>query len=330
MVSDARQPEHPIIYANPHFSVITGYELPEILGHNCRFLQGPDTDQATVAAIRRAIGEQRVFRGEILNYRKDGMPFWNLLLLYPLNDTHGELEYYVGIQTDITEIKQREHDNQERIHTTRLANMATALAHDMSNLLAATNAAIDLAKRPSKAGSAAASLDLAASAIGRAQRISRQLLRYARNNTPDRFTTDIRQVLNDVRSTEQHLVHIVGAEDTVLVDGDRIQLEQVFGNLLSNAVNASPPEKPITFRISTNQGFAVIEVIDQGCGIPVDELTTIFEPFHSRRTKNGTGLGLAIAERIITSHNGTITVDSRVGEGSTFTVRLPLEQAPAK
>ncbi|MEG3977079.1 PAS domain-containing protein, partial [Microcoleus sp. herbarium8] len=78
-ISDATLPDQPIVYCNPAFEQITGYSMGEIIGHNCRFLQGPDTDRAAVAKIRAALKEQRDCKVVLKNYRKDGTPFWNEL-----------------------------------------------------------------------------------------------------------------------------------------------------------------------------------------------------------------------------------------------------------
>jgi two-component system, cell cycle sensor histidine kinase and response regulator CckA len=108
LITDPNQPDNPIIYANPAFFRITGYESEEIIGRNCRFLQGADTDPETVARLRQAIQQQREIKTTLLNYRKDGQPFWNELKISPVLSETGELLYFVGFQTDVTEQKQAE------------------------------------------------------------------------------------------------------------------------------------------------------------------------------------------------------------------------------
>ncbi|MFC7607858.1 PAS domain-containing protein [Teichococcus aestuarii] len=89
IVTDARAKDHPIIFANNAFLKMTGYSLDEILGTNCRFLQGPDTDRETVASVRAAISERREIATEILNYRKNGSTFWNALFVSPSTTPRG-------------------------------------------------------------------------------------------------------------------------------------------------------------------------------------------------------------------------------------------------
>jgi PAS domain S-box-containing protein len=108
VIADINQPDEPVIYANQGFYNITGYSPQEVLGKNCRFLQGADTDPNTIEAIEKSIVSGETFEGEILNYKKDGTPFWNYLRLYPITDQRGKTNYMAGFQSDITERKQME------------------------------------------------------------------------------------------------------------------------------------------------------------------------------------------------------------------------------
>ncbi len=103
LAADPSQPDNPIVFSNPAFTEMTGYEYEEIVGRNCRFLQGPDTDQTVTSEIREAIAARRNFHGVLRNYRKDGMPFWNELTISPVCDNTGKLISVVGLQTDVTE-----------------------------------------------------------------------------------------------------------------------------------------------------------------------------------------------------------------------------------
>jgi len=107
-ISDNRQPDNPIVYANLGFERLTGYSRDAALGENCRFLQGEDSQQEAIEEIRDAIREERSCSVEILNYRKDGAPFWNRLSITPILDTEGHATHFLGIQSDITERKEYE------------------------------------------------------------------------------------------------------------------------------------------------------------------------------------------------------------------------------
>lgn len=107
LVTDPSLPDNPIVYINRGFERLTGYAASEILGTNCRFLQGADTDQTGVALLRDAIAAAKPVVVELRNYRKDGTMFWNELHVTPIFK-HGKLRYFFGVQHDITERKATE------------------------------------------------------------------------------------------------------------------------------------------------------------------------------------------------------------------------------
>nr|AML77202.1 putative LOV domain-containing protein [Digitalis purpurea] len=102
VVSDASKPDHPIMYASAGFFKMTGYTSREVIGRNCRFLQGKDTDPDDVAKIRIALEEGSTYCGRLLNYKKDGNPFWNLLTIAPIKDEAGKLLKYIGMQVEVS------------------------------------------------------------------------------------------------------------------------------------------------------------------------------------------------------------------------------------
>jgi PAS domain S-box-containing protein len=103
-LSDPAQPDNPIVYANEAFELITGYDRDEILGRNCRFLQGEDREQPEIERIREAMREEKPVKVTLRNYRKDGTLFYNQFSLRPIFDLEGRLIYYLGIQYDVTEM----------------------------------------------------------------------------------------------------------------------------------------------------------------------------------------------------------------------------------
>nr|AML78509.1 putative LOV domain-containing protein [Santalum acuminatum] len=100
VITDPRLPDNPIIYASDSFLELTEYSREEILGRNCRFLQGPETDHGTVSKIRDAVREQGEITVQLINYTKSGKKFWNLFHLQPMRDQKGELQYFIGVQLD--------------------------------------------------------------------------------------------------------------------------------------------------------------------------------------------------------------------------------------
>lgn len=113
IATDPRRPDNPIVFMNPAFERLTGYPEEEVVGRNCRFLQGPDTDRAEVNRIKEAIDDQRFGYNEVLNYRRDGTSFWNALHVSPVYNDDGELVYFFGSQWNVSERVEGE----QRLHT---------------------------------------------------------------------------------------------------------------------------------------------------------------------------------------------------------------------
>ncbi|WP_158747710.1 PAS domain-containing protein [Acidisphaera sp. L21] len=103
VITDPAQSDNPIVFCNVAFQKLAGYSREEIIGKNCRFLQGPDTDPATVAKIRDAIRGGRAIDVDLLNYRKDGTIFWNALYLSPVRDKAGVIRFFFASQLDVTD-----------------------------------------------------------------------------------------------------------------------------------------------------------------------------------------------------------------------------------
>jgi PAS domain S-box-containing protein len=103
VISDPRLPDNPIIACNSAFETLTGYTHDEVIGRNCRFLTGPDSEPELIEALREGIREHRPVMVEILNYKKNGAPFRNAVMVAPLFDGEGKLEYFLGSQMEINE-----------------------------------------------------------------------------------------------------------------------------------------------------------------------------------------------------------------------------------
>ena len=108
VVSDPNRPNNPLVYVNDPFLRLSGFSREEVLGQNCRLLQGPETLDYSIQSIRNQIATGDSIHTELLNYRKDGTPFWNELVIQPLRDEKGTLLFYIGLQTDVTNRKQTE------------------------------------------------------------------------------------------------------------------------------------------------------------------------------------------------------------------------------
>jgi diguanylate cyclase (GGDEF)-like protein/PAS domain S-box-containing protein len=130
-IADVRRPDRPLVYVNAAFERLTGLRAEQVLGRNCRFLQGPDTDPAAVARMRAAIDAGRELRETLLNHRgPDRVPWWNEVHLSPVVDADGTVVQYIGVQNDVTARVQAERElRQERDRATGYLSRIEALAY---------------------------------------------------------------------------------------------------------------------------------------------------------------------------------------------------------
>jgi len=345
LITDPYLPDNPVVYASPSFERMTGYSAQEVVGRNCRFLQGPDTAPEAVALMRAAIQEKRGCSIELLNYRKDGVPFWNALNLAPVLDSNGHLTHFVGVQTDVTERRQMEEQFRHTQKIEVIGQMAAGIAHDFNNLLTVINGYSELVldQLPLQ--------DPLHEPIGRikwaggqAGALTHQLLAFSRQQVSAPIVLDLNSVVSDF---EKILRRLIG-EDIFLtttlspvpgaVKADPSQLIQILMNLTINARDAMPNGGRISIE-TQNVGlkaanchglvgdYVLLTVSDTGSGMDTATMSRIFEPFFTTKGPyKGTGLGLAIVRSVVKQAGGHISVCSNVGCGTTFNIYLPMVQ----
>lgn len=173
VVSDPRRADNPIIACNDAFVQLTGYPREEILGRNCRFLRGERTEPAQTAMLREAIAQLRPAMVELINYRKDGTPFRNAVMVAPLFDDEGELTYFLGSQMAIDERGSSRHDRaRQQIDqlSARQRQILEALAKGRLNKQIAYD--LDLTERTIKMHRAAMLRSLGVKTVAEAIRIA--------------------------------------------------------------------------------------------------------------------------------------------------------------
>ncbi len=138
---DPYAPDLPIIFANRAFRHLTGYDEHEIVGRNCRFLQGPGSDPAQIEKMRKAIAREDVVVVELLNYRKDGTAFWNALHIGPVYDAEGKLVYLFGSQWDVSDVRAARADERHA------RDLARELSHRMKNMFAVIGSIVNFTGR---------------------------------------------------------------------------------------------------------------------------------------------------------------------------------------
>lgn len=159
---DPNKPDVPIVFANRAFRNMTGYEEHEVVGRNCRFLQGPDTDRSSLDRIRHAIEQEDVIVVEVLNYRKDGTTFWNALHLGPIYDAAGKLVYFFGSQWDVSDVRAARADE------AHARDLARELSHRMKNMFAVIGGIVNFTGRVRGIRAEAQEINERIQALGRA------------------------------------------------------------------------------------------------------------------------------------------------------------------
>ena len=311
-ISDPDKPDNPLIYVNDAFTEITGYSYEEILGENCRVLQGEHTDPDTVARIREAIEANEPVSVDLRNYRKDGTEFWNHLEIAPVTNDAGDVINYVGYQRDITERKQRELDLAHQ--NERLDQFASVVSHDLRNPLTIAQSRLELARDECDS----THLEALTQAHERMNTLIDDLLTLAQtgNQLNETDAVELAPLIEGCWQGIETGDSTIVSETDRTVRADRSRLKQLFENLFRNAVEHGGSEVSITVGDLADNGFFVS---DDGPGIPEQEREEIFEVGYST-TEEGLGIGLKIVKEIVHAHGWDITISDSASGGARFEI----------
>ncbi len=346
VIVDGNAPDLPIVYVSPSFERMTGYPAAEVLGKNCRFLQGPDTDKDTVREVREALQQQRPCEVEILNYRRDGTPFWNALAIAPSFDEEGKLTHFVGVQSDITERRSLEQQLRHAQKMEAVGQLAAGVAHDFNNLLTVILSYATVILDAQGPGELRDDVHEILRAGERAAELTRQLLAFSRHQLVQRRLLSLDDVVRGLeklmrRAVGEHIELVVAATSApATIQGDSGQLEQVILNLVMNSRDALPEGGRVTIETSlvtlddeyaatrhdVRPGpYVMLAVSDNGVGMDAKTRERIFEPFFTTKTDGrGIGLGLAMVFGIVKQSHGHLAVYSERGHGTTMRIYLPV------
>ena len=360
-----------IVYCNAAFTRATGYSEEEVIGKTPRILQGERTDPLNRALIRASLSQWKPIEIEMINYRKDGEPFWVELSIVPVADERGWFTHWVSVQRDITERK-----NAEEIRTrVRVAEAGNASLQTLTNEL---RRALDAAEAANVAKSeflANMSHEIRTplnGVLGMTQALWMDVLTPAQRERVSIIRDSgqsLLAVLNDVLDLSkiesgrfeleviefdlEEVAHGVCAAYTETANrngvsfglalaeqargrwrGDSVRIRQILYNLVSNALKFTAQGEVHVEIDRAAEGGLSIRVRDTGIGIASDKLPQLFSKFYQTDSSNtrrfgGTGLGLAICRQLCELMDGQISAESVEGQGSTFCVRLPIEQVTA-
>jgi len=321
-----------IVDVNPAFERIYGYARAELIGQKPRIVRSAKTSPGVYAAMWAALVDPAVGRwaGEIVNQDRAGREHPVFLTINALRNEAGEITHFIGVATDLSERKEFERQVARADRLASLGQLSAGVAHELNtplaNIMLMSESLRRKAPNPWVAGRAEAIMKQ----VEAAGRIVGGLLDFSRHHPPEVGRVDlgaaVAEAVEFARGKQSPDVAIVAEPPAgpLYIHGDRVQLLQVFVNIINNASDAMEGRGTLTIRAGLSAEDTWVSFADTGPGIPADVLPHIFEPFFTTKADGkGTGLGLAIVHGIVRAHGGRVEVSTKVGAGTTFTIHLP-------
>jgi PAS domain S-box-containing protein len=323
-----------IQYVNSAFEQITGYTKEEVIGKTIHFLDSGRHSGEFYAGLRETLKREGVWRGLMMNKRKDGTQYYEDCTISPVWGPSGELLNFVSLKRDVTE-KLRLESIAESVSTMdSIGYIFSGVRHEIGNPINSINMILGLLKAKLPTLSQEAIADYLDRIIGQIDRVE-FLLRSLK--TFNMYESQEPQDLQIASFMDQFLPLIRGdfvkkgieldlklEQNAEMLRADPRALQQVLLNLLTNASDAVIDSKhpKVVLGVFKSGGMVHIQVEDNGCGIPEDKIKDLFKPFYTTKAK-GTGLGLVIVKKMLTKMNGTIELESRKEQGTLVTISLP-------
>ncbi|BBN83530.1 hypothetical protein PA25_35150 [Pseudoalteromonas sp. A25] len=342
-IADATKPGFPLVFVNRAFCDMTGYDK-RVLGTNCRFLQGDETDADAITQMRNAIKSHQKLSIKLLNYKKNGDKFWNSLQLSPVFDVSGKLKAYVGIQQDITDRVEFERALEEakiaaeqasQAKSEFLASMSHEIRTPMNGVLGMLNLLLNGELEKEQQHRARVALNSATSLLS----LINDILDFSKVDAGklelEELEFDLRGMLDDFAQAAamqaQHkelelILDMTGVDESV-VRGDPGRLRQILTNLVGNAIKFTEQGEVLVtaslHKVDDEHLRLECAVKDTGIGISQEQQKKLFKSFSqvdasTTRKYGGTGLGLAIVKKLCELMGGRVWVTSGEGQGSCF------------
>lgn len=331
-----------IEWVNPAFIRITGYQLSEVMGKSPgSFLQGPESDQQAIAFMREKLQKGMGFKDvEIINYSKEGKPYWVSIEVQPILDKSGKVVQFVAIESDISERKAHQQallDRNEELSkiNAELDRFVYSASHDLRAPIASLLGLIEVVRMEKNADNIDNLLDMQKRSLQRLDHFIKDIVDHSRNT---RLLVESEQINFEsiIQNSFEHLQYMENAEKIrkeISVElkapffTSPSRLEIILNNLISNAMkyaNINLEDPFIEVRVKASHDKAIIQVIDNGEGIPEEAQPKIFDMFYRASASGmGSGLGLYIVKEALQKINGSISLKSEFGKGTEFIVEIP-------
>ena len=338
-----------IEYVNPAFTAITGYTPGEAIGKKPSILKSDLQDPAYYREMWQTISRGDVWKGSMIDRKKDGSYLPVMMTVSPVKDDRGVITHYISVQQDMSEHQQLEEQLRQSQKMEALGTLVGGIAHDFNNMLAGMLGNTYLVRLRHRQGKPFDDLLDAIDSYGnRAAEMIKQMLTFARNDnielTPVNLSNLFKESSKLIRTAIPGNIscHFSSGRDELKVLGDISQIQNVLLNLANNAKDAvEQVEDPVIelelSRFVASQEFFIahpqvvareyarITVRDNGSGISQEHIKRIFDPFFTTKGVNkGTGLGLSMVYGAVQRHGGVIEVESMQGQFTLFNIYLPL------
>ncbi len=331
-------PDLRVCFWNDHAARQFGASAEQALGRLILdFIHESDRKQAE-DLFRGAVTQGAAGETEIRDVDAAGRRTTLVLIISPIIDSHGKRIGASASMRDISERKRLSHELARNRRMAALGGMAQGVAHHFNNILGGMLTSIDYVLSSDSPRELRRTLRLLAQAVGRATRITQQLEAFAKSGHEKAEWAELNELVRRFverlgpRSSRQKIRLDTHIETIPSGDFEAQRLLPVLDSIAQNGFDAMSPGGTLTVRVEKESDEAVIRISDTGCGIPEDMLDRIFEPFFTTKgelaggASNNAGLGLAAVHGLVSEIGGTIEVRSKVGEGTTVEVHLPLSR----
>ncbi|RTL44656.1 MAG: PAS domain-containing protein [Candidatus Melainabacteria bacterium] len=322
LITDPNQPDNPIVYANRAFCAMTGYSRDEILGRNCRFLQGKDRKQPELSAIREALRTKTSCSTILRNYKKSGEMFFNELSISPVFDKSGDLTHFVGIQKDVTA--------EVQLKTQRDEFLATLL-HDIKTPLLASMRVLNHIKSN---GSFTPAENVLVEGVMQNDYGLLRLIDNAMDCYRPEQLTAVHRTYYDLTkqlakcaaqlmpAAQQKRVVLFMPDQPLVICADSRLCERVFFNLMELAIRYSPRVGRIKVKTDFTPDYFEVEFSNRSSGLPIKFFSAAQNLLLSFDDENSTALALHSARLILQQHGGELVLQ-RSNKVTSFIARLP-------